>query len=38
MELMGGGKGKENDRVSRISEYVTSVQVEDIGYIFKAVE
>jgi hypothetical protein len=30
MELMGGGKGKENDRGSTVSKYITSVQVEDI--------
>jgi hypothetical protein len=29
MELGGGGKGKENDRASTISKYITSVQVED---------
>jgi hypothetical protein len=30
MTLRGGGKGKENDRESTISKYVTSVQVEDL--------
>jgi hypothetical protein len=32
LELMYGtwGKGKENDRESTISKYITSVQVEDI--------
>jgi hypothetical protein len=30
MELRGGGKGKENDRQSKILKYITSVQVEDV--------
>jgi hypothetical protein len=29
MELRERGKGKENDRASTISKYITSVQVED---------
>jgi hypothetical protein len=29
MELGGRGKGKENDRLSTILKYITSVQVED---------
>jgi hypothetical protein len=32
MELGEGGKGKENDRASTITKYITSVQVEDIMY------
>jgi hypothetical protein len=30
MELRGVGKGKENDRKSTTSKYITSVQVEGI--------
>jgi hypothetical protein len=30
MELGRRGKGKENDRESVVSKYITSVQVEDI--------
>jgi hypothetical protein len=30
LELRGGGKGKENDRTSTISKYITSGQVEDL--------
>jgi hypothetical protein len=30
------GKEKENDRASAISKYLTSVQVDDIGYVLKA--
>jgi hypothetical protein len=28
MELVGGGRGKENDRASTISKYIISVKVE----------
>jgi hypothetical protein len=30
MELREGGKGKEDDRASTISKYITSVKVKDI--------
>jgi hypothetical protein len=30
MNFRGGGKEKENDKESKISQYTTSVQVEDI--------
>jgi hypothetical protein len=36
MELRGGGKGKENDRTSAISNYITSVQVQDIVLYIKS--
>jgi hypothetical protein len=29
MELRGGGKGQDNNRVSTILKYVTAAQVED---------
>jgi hypothetical protein len=38
IELRGGGEGKENDRKSAISKWITSVKVEDIGCVLKAVE
>jgi hypothetical protein len=38
VELRGGGKGKENDRISTILKYITSVKVEDIRYVLKAME
>jgi transcription termination factor NusB len=38
MKLGEGVKGKENDRESTISKYLTSVQVEDIRIYMKAVE
>jgi hypothetical protein len=30
VELREGGKGKENDRASTISQNITSVEVEDV--------
>jgi hypothetical protein len=38
VELRGGGKGTEKDSVSTLSQNVTSVKVEDIGCVSKAVE
>jgi hypothetical protein len=34
MELRGGGRGKENDRDSKVSKYIASVSEEGINEMY----